>query len=177
MARMMIGLVVAMMMVTLGSASVIKLEHYAIDTGLYVVPDKFITKQNDSGFFPPGLTQSQESFIYAPFVGGTKIGTMVTVSVGKVSPFVIEATWNTLRYDENISVVGKPYPGFVTVDYYNDTIFPVFVMYMGIVDNETLILATTDNEMMASFFFSQLSVHPVDQAGTLAAKSIARSLR
>jgi hypothetical protein len=141
--------------VGIGSANIISLERYAIDTGRPFFNEFAISGPLPPEELPTNATYSEYAY-YELFQGELYIGI-----VEFLSKFKLDST--------GAEVVSEPYPGFVTVD--NGT-----VSYYGRVNDTVLLIVKTDDVEGAAYTIKNLKVYPKSQENALIASTVAKSL-
>jgi hypothetical protein len=146
-----------LIVVNIGSANIISLERYTIDTGAYVLYDPTIMHSGPQPAeeLPNGTTYSE--YVYYK-------GLNQEIYIG-VFEFLEDLNLDSAGAT-NVSI---PYPGFVNVD--NGTI-----SYFGKVSDKVLLLVKTTDFDGAAYLIKNLKVYPKSLESTLIESKVAKEL-
>jgi hypothetical protein len=149
--------ILTLIVVNIGSANIILLERYTIDTGAYVLYDPSIMHSGPrpAEELPNGTTYSE--YVYYK-------GLNQEIYIG-----VIEFLDNLTLDSAGATNVSTPYPGFVSVD--NGTI-----SYFGKVSGKVLLLVKTTDLDGAAYLIKNLKVYPKSLESTLIESKVAKEL-
>ncbi len=149
--------ILAVIIVNIGSANIISLERYTIDTGAYVFYDPSIMHSG-----PQPAEELSNSTTYSEYVYYKGLNQEIYIGI-------IEFLDNLTLDSPGATNVSTPYPGFVSVD--NGTI-----SYFGKVSDKVLLLVKTTDLDGAAYLIKNLKVYPKSLESTLIESKVAREL-
>jgi hypothetical protein len=151
-------------MIGSGSATIIPLERYVIDTGAYVLFEPSIEHCNSTTpteVFGMNITYTEG--IRYPDVNPEFY---MIISELRETPNAPEPLVN----DPNAIKVDKPYPGYVVAE--NGTVY-----YGAMIDNRTHLFVNTTDISLAGFLLKNLRIYPKSQENALVANAVANELK
>ena len=146
-----------LIVVNIGSANIISLERYTIDTGAYVLYDPAIMHSG-----PQPAKELPNGTIYSEYVYYKGLNQEIYIGVFEfLEDINLDSAGAT-----NVSI---PYPGFVSTD--NGTI-----SYFGKVSDKVLLHVMTNDVDEAAYLFKNLKVYPKKQENALIESKLAKEL-